>query len=155
MAIRNIIDNTNPLIRKISKPVTVFDEKLDQLIDDMTETMRHADGVGIAAVQVGILKRVVIVEINGLHLELINGKILKSSGKQINTEGCLSVPNRKGDVERAEKITFEAYDRNGYYYQMTVEGPVAMAVGHELDHLDGILYIDKLVENTKKSKENE
>lgn len=155
MAIRNIIDNTNPLIRKISKPVTVFDEKLDQLIDDMTETMHHADGVGIAAVQVGVLKRVVIVEINGLHLELVNGKILKSSGKQINTEGCLSVPNRKGDVERAEKITFEAYDRNGYYYQMTVEGPVAMVVGHELDHLDGILYIDKLVENTKKLKENE
>lgn len=150
MAIRNIIDNTNPLIRKISKPITVFDEKLDQLLDDMIETMHKADGVGIAAVQVGVLKRAVIVEINGLHLEIINGKILKSYGKQVNMEGCLSVPNRKGYVERAEKITFEGFDRNGYYYQMTVEGPVAMVVGHELDHLDGVLYIDKLVEDPNK-----
>lgn len=152
MAIRKIIDDTNPTIRKISKPVTVFDEKLDMLLDDMIETMHNADGVGIAAVQVGVLKRAVIVEINGLHLELINGKIISSSGKQVNREGCLSVPNRQGYVERAEKITFEAFDRNGYYYQMTVEGPVAMVVGHELDHLDGILYIDKLTEDPDKNK---
>ena len=152
MAIRKIIDDKNPTIRKISKPVTVFDEKLDILLDDMTETMHDANGVGIAAVQVGVLKRVVIVEINGLHLELINGRIISSSGKQVNNEGCLSVPNRNGYVERAEKITFEAFDRNGYFYQMTVEGPVAMVVGHELDHLDGILYIDKLTEDPSKKK---
>ena len=150
MAIRNIIDDKNPLIRKISKPVREFNEKIDELIDDMIETMHDADGVGIAAVQVGVLKRIVVVEINGLHLELINGRILESSKeKQINMEGCLSVPSRNGYVERAEKITFEAFDRNGYYYQMTVEGPVAMVVGHELDHLDGILYIDKLVDKPK------
>ena len=114
--------------------------------------MHKADGVGIAAVQVGVLKRAVIVEINGLHLELINGKILKKNGKQVNEEGCLSVPERKGFVERPQELTFEAYDRYGYYYQMTVEGPLAMVVSHELDHLDGILYIDKLVEKPKNAK---
>ena len=152
MAIRRIIDNNNPVIRKISKPITVFDEKLDQLLDDMIETMHKADGVGIAAVQVGVLKRAVIVEINGLHLELINGKILKKNGKQVNEEGCLSVPDRRGYVERPQEITFEAYDRNGYYYKMSVEGPVAMVICHELDHLDGVLYIDKLVEKPKNAK---
>ena len=146
MAIRNIIKDENPLLRKISKPILEFNEKIDELLDDMNETMHKADGVGIAAVQVGVLKRAVIVEINGLHLELINGKILKREGKQVNKEGCLSVSNFNGYVERPEKITFEAFDRNGYYYQMTVEGPVAMVVGHELDHLDGILFTDKLVE---------
>lgn len=150
MALREVIKKDNPLLRKISKPVTSFNDMTDQILDDMLETMHKTDGVGIAAVQIGILKRMVIVEMNNLRLEIINPKVLETSGSQVNLEGCLSVENFNGYVKRPYKITFSAFDRMGYPYTMTVEGPVAMVVGHEFDHLDGILYIDKLTEKPEK-----
>ena len=151
MAIRNIITQDNEVIRKISKPVKVFDENLEILLDDMYETMTKANGCGIAAVQVGVLKRAVIVETNGLKLELVNPVITKSSGRQIGQEGCLSVKNIRGEVERPYTVTVKAYDRYGNEMILTFNDFVARAICHELDHLDGILFIDKMT-NTKERK---
>ena len=146
MALRNIIFSDEDLIRKKSKVVTEFDERLDILLDDMKETMRKNDGVGLAAVQVGVLKRVIVVEACGQYLELINPKILSCEGSQVGAEGCLSVKNKTGDVERPYKITVNAQNRYGDNMVLTVEGLLAVVLCHEIDHLDGILFIDKLVE---------
>lgn len=145
MAVRNIIYSDNETIRKKSKPVKTFDNNLWLLLDDMYETMVQYNGCGIAAVQVGILKRAVIVETNGLKIELINPVIISSSGKQVGQEGCLSVKNIRGDVERPYKITVKAYDRFGNEMTLTFCDFVAKAICHELDHLDGILFIDKMI----------
>ena len=152
MAIRNIVTTENEILRKISKPVKVFDENLFVLLDDMYETMTKANGCGIAAVQVGVLKRAVIVETNGLKLELINPTIIKTIGKQIGPEGCLSVKDQHGDVERPYTVTVKAYDRYANEMVLTFSDFVAKAICHELDHLDGILFIDKIVKNNKKDK---
>ena len=146
MALRNIVFSTENLIRKKSKVVTEFDEKLDILLDDMKETMRKNDGVGLAAVQVGVLKRVIVVEACGQYLELINPKIIDFEGSQVGVEGCLSVKNKTGDVCRPYKITVNAQNRYGDNMILTVEGMLAVVLCHEIDHLDGILFIDKLVE---------
>ena len=147
MALRNIILSNDNLIRKKSKVVTTFDENLDILLDDMKETMRHNDGVGLAAVQVGVLKRVVIIEACGQHFELINPKILHQEGSQVGVEGCLSVKNITGEVERPEKITVNAQNRYGDNMVLTIEGLLAVVICHEIDHLDGILFIDKMSKN--------
>lgn len=152
MAIRNIILSDNELLRKISKPVKVFDENLSILLDDMYETMVKANGCGIAAVQVGVLKRVVIIETNGLKLELVNPVITNSKGKQVSAEGCLSVKDIRGDVERPYEITVKAYDRYGNEMTITVCDFTAKAVCHELDHLDGILFTDKMLPPKSKGK---
>jgi len=146
MAIRNIIFSDEDLIRKKSKVVTEFDERLDVLLDDMRETMHKNDGVGLAAVQVGVLKRCVVVEACGQYLELINPKILSCEGSQVGVEGCLSVKNKTGDVERPYKVTVNAQNRYGDNMVLTVEGLLAVVLCHEIDHLDGVLFIDKLVE---------
>ena len=145
MALRNIILSDNELIRKKSKPVKAFDNNLWILLDDMYETMVENSGCGIAAIQVGVLKRAVIVEVNGLKLELINPEIISMQGKQKNMEGCLSVKNKRGEVERPYQITVKAYDRYGNEMTFTVCDFTAVAVCHELDHLDGILFIDKII----------
>ncbi len=147
MAIRNIILSDNELLRKKSKEVKVFDDNLALLLDDMYETMVKNNGCGIAAVQVGILKRAVIVETNGLKLELINPVITSSKGKQSGQEGCLSVKNVRGEVERPYQITVKAFDRYGNEMILTFCDFVATAICHELDHLDGILFIDKMKKN--------
>ncbi len=144
MALRNIVYSDDSLIRKKSKVVTEFDEKLDVLLDDMKETMRHNDGVGLAAVQVGVLKRVVVIEACGQYFELVNPKILSQEGSQIGVEGCLSVKNITGEVERPERITVNAQNRYGDNMVFTLEGLLAVVVCHEVDHLDGILFIDKM-----------
>ncbi len=144
MALRNIVYSDDSLIRKKSKVVTEFDEKLDVLLDDMKETMRHNDGVGLAAVQVGVLKRVVVIEACGQYFELVNPKILSQEGSQIGVEGCLSVKNITGEVERPERITVNAQNRYGDNMIFTLEGLLAVVVCHEVDHLDGILFIDKM-----------
>lgn len=144
MALRNIVYSDDSLIRKKSKVVTEFDEKLDVLLDDMKETMRHNDGVGLAAVQVGVLKRVVVIEACGQYFELVNPKILSQEGIQIGVEGCLSVKNITGEVERPERITVNAQNRYGDNMVFTLEGLLAVVVCHEVDHLDGILFIDKM-----------
>lgn len=144
MAIRNIVKIGEPVLREKCREVTAFDDRLSVLIDDMTETMFAANGVGIAAPQVGILKRVCIVCTDGKTIyELVNPVIKKASGTQRGPEGCLSIPGRQETVVRPKKIVVEAYDRYGDGYVYKVEGFEAVAFCHEIDHLDGILYIDK------------
>lgn len=142
MAIRNIVLDSDELLRKKSKEVTEFNEKLFQLLDDMAETMYSADGVGLAAVQVGMLKRVVIVDTGDRLYEMINPVILEQSGSQTGSEGCLSSPNQYGDVTRPMKVKVKALDRLGKEY--TVEGTelLARAFCHEIDHLNGVLFKD-------------
>ena len=149
MALRNIVFSDEELIRKKSKVVTEFNERLDILLDDMRETMHKNDGVGLAAVQVGVLKRCIVVEACGQYFELINPKILSSEGTQTGVEGCLSVKNKTGDVIRPYKITVNAQNRYGDNMVLTVEGLLAVVLSHEIDHLDGILFIDKLVEKKR------
>lgn len=149
MALRNIVKAPDELLRKKSRPVEKIDEKLLTLLDDMAETMYASEGVGLAAVQVGILRRVVVIDIGqediGL-IELINPVIKKSSGSQVNDEGCLSVEGRRGKVKRPAKLVVEAYDRNGDLIKYTAHGFLAVAMSHEIDHLEGVLFTDKLEE---------
>lgn len=135
----------DPLLRKICKPVEKFDEKLWQLLDDMKETLDFAEGLGLAASQVGILKRVCIVEYDGVLYELVNPVLVKSKGKCVDNEGCLSVVGFRGMVERPEKIDIEYYNRYGEEIKFHAEGYFARVFLHEMDHLDGILFADKMV----------
>lgn len=149
MALRNIIKAPDELLRKKSRPVEKIDGKIITLLDDMAETMYANDGVGLAAVQVGILRRVVVIDIGDEEIgliELINPVIKKSSGNQINEEGCLSVEGRRGNVKRPAKLVVEAYNREGQLIKYTAQGYLAVAMCHEIDHLDGVLFTDKLEE---------
>lgn len=153
MALRNIVKYGDPVLRKKSRVVDKFDGKLSDLIDDMTETMRNADGVGLAAVQVGILKRVVIVDIGEGLIELVNPEIIEMSNeKQITPEGCLSLPGQSGNTVRPMTVKVKAQDRNGKWYIHKGTGLKAKAFCHEIDHLDGILYIDKVIPDTEGKK---
>jgi peptide deformylase len=144
MAIRNIVYEDNPFILKISKPVTVFDEKLWELLDDMKQTMEQNNGVGLAAVQVGVLKRVVIVSINNIFLEMINPEIIKQSGNQCGVEGCLSVRSVQGYVDRPQQVTVKAFDRYANQYSITALNEMAVVMCHEIDHTNGILFTSKM-----------
>lgn len=146
MALRNVIKVGDELLRKKSKPVTKFDENLWVLLDDMKETMHKNNGMGLAAPQIGILKRIVVMEVNGAFFEMINPVILAQSEELIkDEEGCLSVPNRQGVVARPQNLTVKFQDRMGYDMTISGEDSFARCVCHELDHLDGVLYIDKIV----------
>lgn len=151
MATRNIVYSDEPLIRKKCRPVTEFDDQLVELLEDMAETMKKEDGVGIAAPQVGVLRQICIVEANGMRFELINPKIVESEGSQKSFEGCLSVKNYNGLVIRPYKVKVEAFDRYGYPFKVEVEGFVATVFCHEIDHLNGILFTDKAIELFNKS----
>ena len=147
MAIRNLRYEGDPILRKISKPVKEITPRILRLLDDMKETLIAAEGAGLAAVQVGVLRRIVLVEHEkaGL-LELINPEIIKSSdARQQELEGCLSIPGKWGITDRPESVTIRAMDRNGKYFTMSGDGLSARAFCHELDHLDGILYTDRAV----------
>ena len=146
MAIRNVIQTGDEILRKRSKPVIDFDEKLWELLDDMKETMHKNNGMGLAAVQVGILKRAIIIENNNMFMELINPEIIKQCGEDIDLEGCLSVVGKSGYVGRPMKVTVKAQDRMGYDFTITGEKYLARVLCHEIDHLDGILYTDKAIE---------
>lgn len=152
MAIRNIVLEGDPILRKKSKPVLEFDDKLAELLDDMKQTMQKNDGAGLAAVQVGILRRIFVIEVNGMYVECINPLIVKSSGEQCQMEGCLSIVGRSGYVIRPYKVTIKAFDRKGYPFSLTLEDYSAVAICHEYDHLDGILYIDKLTDKPNDKK---
>lgn len=158
MALRSIVYSDNPMIRKKCREVVDFDEKLWELLDDMYETMKNEDGVGLAAPQIAVLKQIVVIETNGMKLELINPKITQSSGTQESFEGCLSVKEYNGLVIRPYKVTVEAYDRYANPFKMTVEGMMATVFCHEIDHLNGILFIDKARElynkNDRKAYDN-
>jgi peptide deformylase len=150
MAIRNIVKIGNDVLRERSKIVENFDDRLAILLTDMTDTMFKANGVGLAAPQVGILKRAVVISVDGETVyEMVNPVIKKKSGTQVGEEGCLSVPDRYGIVERPKKVIVEYYDRNGEKQTLHASGLLARAVCHELDHLDGVLYVDREIKESK------
>ncbi len=143
MAIRKIVTVSDPVLRKTSRPVERFNERLWELLDDMKDTMYKAEGVGLAAVQVGVLRRVVVVDVGDGYLELINPEIVETSGEYEDIEGCLSVPGQNGMVKRPEYCKIRAQNRKGVWRFYEGEGLKARCFCHEIDHLDGILYTDK------------
>ena len=150
MAKRIIFNKSEPIMHKACKPVTDFDRKLASLLDDMHDTLTAADGVGLAAPQVGFLRRICVIDAGEGYYELINPVILESSGSQRDVEGCLSCPNEWGYVTRPMNVKFKAQDRNGMWYEKSVEGLFARAVCHELDHLEGRLFVDLIEEYVDK-----
>ncbi len=145
MAKRNIVKEGDEVLRKKCRDVTVFDDKLWILLDDMLETMKEANGVGLAAPQVGILRKVAVVNVGDEHgdIELINPVVTSMKGKQRELEGCLSVPDLWGYVERPLKVKVKAQDRYGKEFEISGENLLAIALCHEIDHLSGILFTDK------------
>ena len=141
MALRTILTDEDPVLHKVCRPVTKFDQKLHDLLDDLKETLAHANGAGLAAPQVGILRRaVIVVDANDQMLELVNPEIIASEGEQEGFEGCLSVPGRWGVVKRPQKARVRAQDRNGNFFEVEGEDIVARCFCHEIDHLDGHLF---------------
>ncbi len=155
MALRNIITDPDSRLRKISRPVKEITPHIITLLDDMAETMKQAEGVGLAAPQVGVLRRVVVIDVGEGLIELINPEIISQSGKQKGPEACLSVEDRKGLVERPNKVTVKALDREGNERIIEGEGLLARCLCHEIDHLDGILYIDKMEREMELDEEYE
>ncbi len=143
MAIRNIVQIGDLTLRKKSFEVTDFGEKTKTLLDDMKQTLRAVGGVGLAAPQVGVLRRLFIIDYDGLYYECINPIMVSQKGSQIGEEGCLSVRGKYGTVDRPNKVVLKAFDRNGKEFTIRAEGFLARALCHEYDHLDGILYVDK------------
>lgn len=144
--IMEILTNQNPQLRKVSKPVKKITKDIKKLIENMEETLRSAPGIGLAAPQVGELLRVIIADIGeGFHV-FINPKIIKKSGKQTYVEGCLSLPGIEAPVERAGDITIKGIDQSGKQVQMHAQGLLATVFQHEVDHLDGTLFVDKVAD---------
>lgn len=143
MAKLKILVAGDPVLRKIAVPVERIDKKLVRLLKDMAETMYAADGVGLAAPQIGVSKRIVVIDVGDGIYELINPVIVKKEGSVVGGEGCLSVPDYEGEVERAEYVECEFNDRTGKRMLLQAHGLLAIAIQHELDHLDGVLFIDK------------
>ena len=142
MGIRKILTDKDPALHKVCRPVEKFDWRLHRLLDDMRDTLAEANGVGLAAPQVGILRRVVIVDTGEEILELVNPEMLEVSGEQVGPEGCLSVPGKYGLVKRPYIAKVRAQDRNGEWYEAEGEELIARCFCHELDHLDGIVYTE-------------
>ncbi|MGI6152966.1 MAG: peptide deformylase [Christensenellaceae bacterium] len=148
MATRTILEGDNPRLRKKSKPIKSINQRTLDLLDDMAQTMYAARGVGLAAPQVGALRRVVVIDIGDGLIELINPEIVSREGIQREDESCLSMPEDAGFVLRPEKMVVRAMDRNGEIKEYEAEGMLARAFDHEIDHLDGVLFTDKIVERT-------
>ena len=142
MGLRKILTDMDPALHKVCKPVTSFDAKLHKLLDDMGETMRDANGVGLAAPQVGILRRVVTVDLGDEILELVNPSLVQTDGEQVGAEGCLSVPGKYGLVKRPYYAKVKAQDRFGNWFEVEGEELIGRCFCHELDHLDGIVYTE-------------
>lgn len=147
MALRNVRTQGEDVLEKVCKPVTEMTERLQELVDDMLDTMKDADGVGLAAPQVGVLRRICVIDVgeeNGTPepIVLVNPEILETEGEQTGPEGCLSLPGYVGDVTRPMKVTVKAYDRDLKEYTVTGEGLLARALCHEIDHLDGHMYTE-------------
>ena len=145
MAIRNIVKDGDEILHKKCREVVKFDERLWTLLDDMAETMHDAEGVGLAGNQVGVLRKVVVIDIGDGVIELVNPKIIKAEGEQVTAEGCLSFPGEYGLTKRPMNVTVQAQDRNGN--EFTIEGRelLAKAFCHELDHLEGIIFKEKAI----------
>lgn len=144
MALRRLHLLGSPVLRQESEEVVEIDEALREFVDDLFETMEAAQGIGLAANQVGVAQRVAVVGIDDDRLVMINPRVVESSGKDTAEEGCLSIPEIFADVTRPERIVLEALDREGSPYRLEAEGLKARAIQHEIDHLDGILFLDRL-----------
>lgn len=145
MAIRAIRKDSDEILRKTSRKVEIIDERILTLLDDMTETMRAAEGVGLAAPQVGVLRSVVVIDVGEGLIELINPVIVYEKGEQLREEGCLSIPGKSGVVKRPEKVIVRALNRKGETFEIIGEDLLAVALCHEIDHLNGILFTDKAI----------
>lgn len=145
MAIRNIVKNGDDILRKVCRTQMTFDEKLATILDDMIETMYDADGVGLAAPQIGMLRRYCVIDIGDGVIELVNPVIEETEGVQEETEGCLSYPGEYGVTRRPMKVTVRAQNRHGETIRVTGEGLLARALCHEIDHLDGVIYKDRVI----------
>jgi peptide deformylase len=146
MALRRIAQIGESVLRKQTRAVEVIDDRIIELLEDMADTMYDADGVGLAAPQVGVLKKVVVIDVGEGLIELINPEIIEASGEQIDDEGCLSVEGESGLVRRPDFVRVRATNRHGQEIEMMGRGFLARAFCHEIDHLSGILYVDKLEE---------
>ncbi|NLY48593.1 MAG: peptide deformylase [Clostridiales bacterium] len=158
MAIRNIRKIGDSILTKVSKKVDKVDKRLQELIDDMLDTMYAAEGVGLAAPQIGVLKRVIVIDVSeegNSPIVLINPEIIETEGCQVGDEGCLSVPGKVGTVERPNYVKVKAYDRD--MKEFTLEGTelLARAICHEIDHLNGILYVDKVIDGLRDADDDE
>lgn len=153
MALRNIRNyhEEDTILRKISKEVKIINEKILTLLNDMADTMYQANGAGLAAPQIGILKRLVVINVGDGLIKLINPVMIEESGEQQGMEGCLSVPDITGEVIRPQNVRIKAQDEKGDYFEMEGTDLLARAFCHELDHLDGILFIDKIVPDMMES----
>ncbi|MDD4503406.1 MAG: peptide deformylase [Clostridiaceae bacterium] len=149
MAIRTIRKDGDEVLRKVSRKVEVIDDRILTLLDDMKETMKKAEGVGLAAPQVGILRRVVVIDVGEGLIELINPVIVYESGEQLGEEGCLSIPGIRGQVKRPAKVIVRAMNRKSETIEMTGTELLAIAFCHEIDHLNGILFTDKAITSSK------
>ena len=150
MAIRTVREEGDEILRKKSKEVDVIDDKIRQLVEDMLETMHKYNGVGLAAVQVGVLKRIIVIDTyeKGEQFVLINPEITRKKGEQEVEEGCLSFPNKFGKIKRPAEVTVVALDENGNEIKIKAKGLLAQAICHEVDHLNGELFVDKVLPGT-------
>lgn len=146
MALRMIKLDGDPILRKKSKEIDEITDRIKILLEDMVETMVEANGIGLAAPQVGVLRRAVVIDIGEGVIKMLNPEILDTDGAIVDIEGCLSVPNLSGTVERPEKVKVKYTDENGEEKQLEATELLARAVCHEIDHLNGVLYIDKVIE---------
>lgn len=144
MSAKRILTIGEPLLRSISHPVKKFDARLSMILRDMAQTMYDAQGVGLAAPQVGLMRRIVVIDVGEGLVELINPEVIDAQGEVAMTEGCLSVPGRRGCVVRPSIVSVRAQDKKGKLFEVKGEGLYARALQHEIDHLDGVLYVDKM-----------
>lgn len=155
MAVRNILEGDNPRLRTVARPVKKINQHILDVLDDMQQTMYDARGVGLAAPQVGVNRRIVVIDVGEGVMELINPEIVSEEGQQRSEEGCLSFPDQNGYVIRPEKIVVRAMDRNGEMKEYVGTELLARALAHEIDHLDGVLFVDKVVEWVEDAEEEE
>lgn len=155
MAVRNIRKEGDAILRKVSKEVPEINDKVIELLEDMKNTMDEANGIGLAAVQVGILKRIFIVDIGEGVMELINPQLISQGGEQVEVEGCLSIPGVYGEVQRPKKVVFQAQNRQGEMVTIEGEGLLARVLCHEMDHLNGVLFRDKVLKYIEVEKEED
>ena len=153
MSVLDIRRAGDPVLKEIAKPVPKITKQIKTLIDNMTETMREADGVGLAAPQIGFSLRVIVVDIGEGLIELINPEIVESEGCEVATEGCLSVPGMYGDVERFTQVVVKGLDRHGELVSIAGNGLLARALQHEIDHLEGVLFIERAQSVFREPKE--
>jgi len=157
MAIRMIRENGDEILRKKAREVEVVDDKIRQILDDMVETMHQFNGVGLAGPQIGILKRIIVIDLydNNGPIKLVNPRLIEQKGEQEVEEGCLSFPNQYAKLVRPAQVVVEAQNENGETIRIEAEGLLAQALSHELDHLEGILFVDKMISGTLEYAEPE